>query len=194
VVTAAVMLLVACGAPAGEGSEQGPGVADPAATGPGDGSLATPPAADAGSAPEGEQEAVIEAGTDSAVTGATVEVDPELSAALVEFGQHYLEYDYRVPDEQRIEAMRSLASPELFAELEQPMPPALVESLEREQRVVEAEFSQLAPLEPGVFELAFVVTVSAVEVDGTGAPSTSTSETRTLVVSVGPDQRVTDVR
>jgi hypothetical protein len=123
-------------------------------------------------------------------------VSAVLRATLIEFGERYLEYDYRVPHEERVEGLRDLTSAELFAELAEPMPPALVESLVEEERVVEAELTELQPLEAGVFQLSFTVTVSTAASASTGGSGDSgtTPDTRVLVVSVGPDDRVSDVR
>jgi len=158
-----------------------------------DGSAPAAPDSAAGGASE---EAATEAGTDSATTAPPTEVSADLRATLIEFGERYLEYDYRVPHEERVEGLRDLTSAELFAELAEPMPPALVESLVEEERVVEAELTELQPLEAGVFQLSFTVTVSTAASASTGGSGDSgtTPDTRVLVVSVGPDDRVSDVR
>lgn len=181
----------------GPGTPEAPGVASDAgiesdvAVGGDSGSEAEAPVGEA--SPDGAGSAV-EAGTDSAVTEAPAAVPEELETALVDFGRYYLEYDYRIPDADRIEPLRDLTSPELFAELSEPTPPALAELLAAEQRVVTAELTSLQPLEAGVFELLFAVTVNRVDAADPGSSATSTEDTKVLVVSVGPDGRVSDVR
>jgi hypothetical protein len=199
---------VACSMPGGGASAsstvapQGPGAEDSAAA-----SVAFPAAGDGasrdtagpadpggtggteGSGGEAEGDVAVDDGTDSAVTEPpAAEIGPGLQSSLVEFGRRYLSFDYRIPPAEQIEPLRELTTAELFAQLAQPMPPALVESLVAEERVVDAELTELLPLQAGVFQLTYQLTVTSNDDDVAG------SEVRTLIVSVDPDDRVSDVR
>ncbi|MEZ5407264.1 MAG: hypothetical protein R2761_04510 [Acidimicrobiales bacterium] len=132
-------------------------------------------------------------GTDSDVTSAPpAPADAALEAALREFGRLYLGFDYRVDTAARAEAMRPYVTPELFAQLSAPMPAALVASLTAEQRVTEATFSDMAPIDAGVFRLRFDVHTTMAS--GGRTIDAGPDQARTLTVTVDAARLVSDVR
>ncbi len=128
------------------------------------------------------------AGTDSERGQAVTAVpSPKLEARLQEFGRRYLAYDYRVDQGAQVEGLRALVTPELFALFSQAMPPALVESLAAEQRVVEVEPVAVVGVAANVYQLSSTVRTTATNT----APK---EETRTLFVTVNDANLVSDVR
>ncbi|MDH3681935.1 MAG: hypothetical protein OEV40_18505, partial [Acidimicrobiia bacterium] len=126
------------------------------------------------------------AGTDSSTPADAVPPAAALHARLVEFGRLYLAFDYRADPGTRLAELRSLVAPGLLDQLAQPMPPALREFVEAEERIVEPEFIELTPLASDVFQLSFTV--------ATSAAGDRTEEHRRLIVTVDGAQLVSDVR
>lgn len=139
-------------------------------------------------AADGSGSALI-VGTDSeTVPAAPSPVTPQIQALLDAFGHQYLEYDYRADPAARAEALRSLVTPQLFQQLSQPLPAAMVETLRAEHRVVTATLVSVQPVDAGVYQIAY-----AVDTRADGVPAAK-AQPRSLVVTVDGQQRVSDVR
>lgn len=130
----------------------------------------------------------VEAGTDSAFVGDPEIIDEGQRSRLVQFGQAYLSFDYREDQLTRVERLQGLVSADLLVDLSAPMPPALMEELVADQRVVTAEEVDLAAVGENVFQLSFDLTTTSAS-DGSAEP-----ERRVLTVVLDPDGLVSDVR
>ncbi len=126
-------------------------------------------------------------GTDAAITARFLPPSPALETRLIGFGRLYLEFDYRESSDDRAAGFVDLVEPSLLDELTQPIPPALLESLRDDRRIVRAEFVDVTRVEPRAFQLRFMVTT-----DARSLPDPR-SETRTILVSINDDDLVSDV-
>lgn len=145
---------------------------------------------------EVEIDSVTDEGTDSATTTPPAPVDEATRSRLVAFGDVYLGYDHRQPAESRAVALEPLVKPALFAELATPLPAALIDELEQEERVVTPRLVSVEPVggdggDGRVFLLTYEVTTTTVDADG--GPLTVT-EAVLLTVVVDDDGVVGDVR
>ncbi len=115
-------------------------------------------------------ESVTDEGTDSATTVPPIPVDDATRARLAAFGEAYLGYDHRDPADTRALALEPLVTPSLFLDLATPLPAALTEELQQEERVVTPTLVSVEPIggdggEGRVFLLTYEVTTSTVADD-----------------------------
>ncbi len=168
------------GGPASSAAPGGAGAPSTAATAPVAAPYGTKPAANGGTP--------LLAGTDAQVAKPSA-VTPEVQANLTVFGRAYLGYDYRTAPATRTEALRPVTTPQLFAQLTQPLPAALAQQLQAEHRVVTVDPVSVVPVDAGVFRATFSVHTLA-----DGLPAAGTTSSRVLIVTVDAQQRVSDVR
>ncbi|MEM9130839.1 MAG: hypothetical protein AAF962_03955 [Actinomycetota bacterium] len=131
-------------------------------------------------------DSVTDEGTDSATTVPPTPVDEATRSQLAAFGQAYLGYDHRQSPEARAEALEPLVAPDLLLDLATPLPAALLEELEAEERVVTPTLVTVEPVggdggDGRVFLLTYEVATATVD-DG-GEPLTAVQNVLLTVVT-----------
>jgi len=141
-------------------------------------------------------DSVTDEGTDSATTLPALPVDDATRAQLTTFGEAYLGYDHRQSPDARAVALEPLVTSSLLPDLAAPLPAALIDQLQQEERVVTPTLQSIEPLggdggDGRVFVLSYEVTTSTL--DDAGESVTAVEVVRLTVVIDG-EGIVGDVR